>query len=213
MFIVMLMTASIIPILEAALEFTKDSSKSILELGVGNTTTPFLNSQKRKVLSVEHNSFWASKMMPIINKSTHHTLITLDESTPNHWEKFIEIFPANGFDVVLIDQSPWSARHFALTKFKDSIPIVILPDCDYYPKNNMFGQIVKSGDVNIESVFAFDDIFKYYKVFYPPAPWPLSTGPPVLVGSNLMELENFLLITTTSLPPNANTYKFVEIYS
>jgi hypothetical protein len=59
----------------------------------------------------------------------------------------------------------------------------IIHDVDYFPKNGIFGKCIGSLD------FDFSDKFNKWKVYYPDNPWPGSTGPPTLVGTNKSGFE------------------------
>ncbi len=69
---------------------------------------------------------------------------------------------------------------------KDIALYVIVHDCDYFPMHGIFGTTIKLTQLgfDIPGVFDYSDVFENFKVYYPLPPWPGSTGPPTLLGSN-----------------------------
>lgn len=62
-------------------------------------------------------------------------------------------------------------------------------DCDYFPGTGIFGKVIKPSVYaqGIGGIFDYSDVFKYFKVYFPPLPWPGFSGPQTLLGS---EFEN-----------------------
>ena len=62
----------------------------------------------------------------------------------------------------------------------------MLHDCDYFPANHVFGTVIRPlTGTRDRGERKYDDVFKYYKEFFPLEPWPYApTGPPTLLASD-----------------------------
>jgi hypothetical protein len=171
--------------------YIKKTSGDIIEFGVGNGSTGFIldliKGTNRKLLSLENNKDWYNEIKNIYPPNDNHEYIFV-----NDWNEEIYKLDKNRYSIVFIDQNPWSARVTAMNYFLDSNDYILIHDVDYFPKNKLFGKIVPDTikrkntkkRIKIEPKFDFSDKFKNWKLYYPKKPWPCSTGPPTLVGSN-----------------------------
>jgi hypothetical protein len=149
----------------------------IIEFGTGHGSTGFIldiiKDTNKKLISLENNLVWFNQMKTLYPPSNNHQYIFVED-----WEQTINSLNKNAYSIVFIDQSPWIARKWTLDYFKDSADYIILHDADYFPTNNLFGTVISDFE------FDFSDVFKSYMTYYPDIPWPLTTGPPTLVGTN-----------------------------
>ena len=99
------------------------------------------------------------------------------------------------FDICFIDQSPWTARTCVLQHFKNVCKYLIVHDVDHFPLNNKWGKILESKKIDYNKKIhnmVFDDILRCHKIFYPKLEYFCPrTGPPTLLGSNLLEKSEF----------------------
>lgn len=149
----------------------------IIEFGIGHGSTGFIldliKNTNRKLISLENNRIWFDQMQNLYPSTENHEYIFVED-----WEKTINSLDKNAYSIVFIDQSPWIARKWTLDYFKDTADYIILHDADYFPTNNLFGKLISDFE------FDFSNLFKSFFTYYPDIPWPLSTGPPTLVGTN-----------------------------
>jgi len=164
--------------------YIEKTDGDIIEFGCGDGSTglilDLIKGTNRKLLSLENDPYWLSKMFSQYPPSDTHEYVFVDDS--NGWKETISKLNKYSYQVVFIDQSPWEARVWALDHFLSSADYIIVHDVDYFPTNNIFGKIVKH-DTDPPQ-FDFSDKFKKWALYYPPEPWPAPTGPPTLVGSN-----------------------------
>lgn len=188
------------------------STTSILELGANNITTPILSSFSQKNFKVVTVDFGENNYSPNL-ANNNHTIIDLNKSDVGMtWEKFVNVFPGKNIGMVLVNQSSWDARVASVMKYKDIIPLVIVPDCDYFANNGLFGKMVskESFETFTPGIIDFSDTFKSFTVVYPPKPWPMKTGPPVLVGSNVINLNDLQNLITLSTSRSNGESKLVK---
>ena len=138
------------------LHYAKKTSGVILELGMGDGSTPSLHElcqkQQRKLISIDHDPEWVGKFTYL--KSNFHSILCVSD-----WnETYAQI--NDKFSIVFVDNAPFEARSDAIRKFKNDTEFVILHDCDYFPRSKLMNY----------------DEFKYFHVYAPPVP-------PTLVGS------------------------------
>lgn len=184
------------------LELLENTSGNILELGCGDGSTllfrQFLNN--RTLYSIESNKEWYDKYSNLENEN--HKLLYIDapsddnEDTGKYWTSFIETNLKNvQFDIVFIDQSPWTARTHCLNYFKDKAKYIVVHDVDYFPRSNKFGKVLgeyKNSDGNIKFDLDFSDIATSFYIFYPPFEYyTYFTGIPTLLCSNVATQSEF----------------------
>jgi len=185
----------------------------IVEFGCGDGSTDLLHEickkNNRILISIDDNREWLNKFRQkylgdgyLEDNSDWHKFLFVpgktDDSNPSHWIDFLdncEPLKAINFDLCFIDQSPGLARTVTIIRFKDKARYIILHDCDMYvadkyedfiPNKQAIGKQIKPLDSlkNISGVYDFSKTFRYFKVYFPPKPWPGHSGPPTLLGSN-----------------------------
>jgi len=90
------------------------------------------------------------------------------------WEAITRQVATEAWDVAFIDQAPWDARTVAVKALKDIARFIVLHDCDLYTRRELLN---------------FEELFRSFKVFLPPKPWPGKTGPPTLLASNFEDCD------------------------
>ncbi|MFH1985402.1 MAG: hypothetical protein ABIL58_26495 [Pseudomonadota bacterium] len=182
-------------------ELLKRTSGDIIELGCGLGSTALikeLTGDRRRLVSVESDYQWYSKFKHL--ETAHHQLYYLNAGnedcakTGEKWAAFLEgiLFGESGFEVALIDQSPWTARTHCLNLLKNRVPYIIVHDVDYFPNAGAWGTIRSSTRQGalIRHDMDFSDIVTAYQVYYPPFRFfRCPTGPPTLLCSNFVSTE------------------------
>ena len=157
--------------------YLKITKGDILELGTGLGSAKIIDDNikdsKRRVISVDNNLKWINKVKQEYPETDYRKYIYTE-----NWEEILEKLKNHNWSVVFIDQAPWEARIQSYNALKDKAEYVIIHDVDYFPRNNLLGKYIS------EFSFDFSNEFKNWKVYYPETPWPSSTGPPTLVGTN-----------------------------
>lgn len=168
--------------------YIKKTTGDIIEFGVGHGSTGFIldliKGTNRKLVSLENNKDWYDNISQLYPANNQHEYIFVDD-----WNESLNKLDKNGYSIVFIDQSPWEARIWTMNYFSKTAEYIIIHDVDYFPKSRLFGKIVPSiieikDNINLEPNFDFSDVFHNWKLYYPKKPWPCSTGPPTLVGTN-----------------------------
>lgn len=171
----------------------------IIEFGCGYGSTDFLHEMckenKRVLISLDDDLDRIKRFKEKYQgDSEWHKIIFVpgkpdDIESPEHWVKFLYEFLRNTtFDLCVIDQHPWLGRYETLQFMKDKAKFIVLHDCDYFPRNGIFGRVIRPTiHFYAPGVFDFSDVFKWYKVYFPLYPWPGESGPPTLLGSNFEE--------------------------
>ena len=198
------------------IEILKNTSGNILELGCGEGSTlmirEMIKNTKRKLVSLESDLTWLNKYIHL-SDGTHklyHVNASNDDTveTGNIWVDFIKSMQLHDFEIVFIDSSPWSSRTSTFYHFLDKVKIIIMHDFDFFPINNIIGNVVsreiKDGKVKIDC--DLNGVVKNYKLFYPPFDYFVgSTGPATLVCSNTMGHNEFQILIS-NLENNVRNY-------
>jgi len=189
------------PVLYEALLRT---SGSVIEFGCGASSTRLLHEYcekyKRHLFSIDDDKEWLDKFRGFA--TPRHEFIYVED-----WRVFLSNSGRKAWqycDIAFVDSEPWTVRHWAIQAVKQTAKYIILHDCDYFPGIGMFGKNVKQLDGSQNrGLRTYDDIFKYYKEFFPLDPWPYPpTGPPTLLASNFEDCSweiNFEKYTDTEL--------------
>lgn len=173
------------PVLVAALAA---SSGPVLELGCGGSSTPLLHRicerERRPLVTVENSPEYFARYSRRYQSDGHRFEFTAD------WAETLERHAASAWGLVFVDMAPWDVRAEAVMKLRDSADYVVLHDCDDYPAAGIFGSVVEPFvDENSPGRRSYGDVFKHWKEFQPPSPWPTRTGPPTLLASNRHSCE------------------------
>ena len=93
----------------------------------------------------------------------------------------------------------------ALNKFKDKAKIIIVHDVNWYPEHNLWGKEfspilykpmnkLRYGNLKRENLGFRDysDVFKFWFEYFPYEPGYF-TGPPTLIGSNIVDVCSYIL--------------------
>ena len=191
------------PVLQKVAEMT---SGPIIEFGCGHGSTPLFDARckkmKRTLITLEDHEGWLQQFSAKYlgdgyehDNSGWHKFYFVPGKKNNedysHWIDFFKrssIFNEYSFDLCFIDQAPWLARYETIKFLGHSVKYIILHDCNYFPNKGIFGKVIKQALLkeNIPGEFDFRDIFSSFKVYYPLTPWPGHSGPPTLLGSNII---------------------------
>ena len=135
-----------------ALEFTHNSTNGVVEMGMGQGSTPFLHQYcedaKRPLFSYENNLEWLNKFSHLespLHKITH----VVD------WDVVSKIHPEPS--VILIDHAPGERRYIDVQRFANSAKIIVIHDSEPEATGYMMDRIW--------------GLFKYRKDFTSPGAW------------------------------------------
>jgi hypothetical protein len=180
------------PFLES---YVRSTTGDVLEFGTGNGSTGLLRNilagSGRKLVSIEDNIEWLQKMKNLYTENGQHTFVYLEpKDNGDHWKEFLKSYQhSNKVSVVFIDQAPWEARLWTLSRFLKDAEYCIIHDADYFclqsysPNDGMLGYITNASlPYTDENKYCFN--LENYKLYFPPAPWTDNRhGPPTLVTS------------------------------
>jgi len=184
------------------IEILSNTTGDILELGCGDGSTlmirELIKNTGRKLVTLESDLSWFNKYA-YLSDDTHKLYYVNagnDDTveTGNIWLDFIKSMQLNNFEIVFIDSSPWTSRQLCFDYFLDKVKIIIFHDFDYFPTNNIIGNVTSTEhhDGKLKINCNLDGVVKNYKLFYPPYEhFAGSTGPPTLVCSNTMDQKDF----------------------
>jgi predicted O-methyltransferase YrrM len=175
--------------------------KNVLEIGMGfNSTAIFRsyverNSQAR-CISVENSDEYFVDVQRSLGEHVRHQFNKVggDQS----WFTVLTQLLKDKWGLVFIDSSPWDSRTIALLMFRSLARIVVVHDVDYYPHNGLWGReyrgiallprVSGENELGEHGVRCYCDIFSSWVELFPTDPkW--FTGPPTLVGSNFLNLD------------------------
>lgn len=194
-------------------EIATRTSGPIVEFGCGHGSTDILHEickkTNRTLISIDDNLEWLNTFKEKYkndgysedNSGWHKFFFVpgnINNSDPSHWITFLdtcELLKNMDFDLCFVDQSPGLARTITIMRFKDRARYIILHDCDMFvaheyedfiPGTQALGKEIRPlNSLNhIPGIYDFGKTFRYFKVFFPPKPWPGHSGPPTLLGSN-----------------------------
>ena len=169
------------------------NNKPILELGSGYGSTEKINKvsseKKIKTVTIDHDQSWLNKFINL--KTQYHEFLFIDENNIDEFYYKDNI----QWGVVFVDIGSWESRNKAMMKYKDVADYVILHDCDYFPNNDFFGKTIEEIDIlnKKPGKRTYDDVFKYWVEFFPKKENWHRTGPPTLLGSNFINVNNFVI--------------------
>ncbi|MFC1853773.1 hypothetical protein ACFL27_26615 [candidate division CSSED10-310 bacterium] len=186
------------------IEVLKKVRKNIIELGCGHGSTLLIKHMLKplqKLVSIESDYEWYAKYRGYAdeNHSLYYVHASNDDinETGEKWVKFIHEKVAEiDFELVFIDQSPWTARSYCLNYFKNKAKYIMVHDVDYFPSSGKWGTIISSErkGKNVKFEMDFSDIAHSFRVYYPPYDYfQCETGPPTLLCSNLVCREELQL--------------------
>jgi hypothetical protein len=185
------------------LEVLKNTTGDILECGCGEGSTHMIRNHikgtGRKLVSIESNLEWLNKYRHLHDDShlLYHIPANNEDSmaTGQVWTSFIASHLSDReFDVVFIDSTPWLSRKCLFDYFKSKAKVIVIHDFDYFPNNGLIGKTVRKETRDGKEVITCDltGESKHYKLYYPPySHFPSLTGPPTLVCSDVLTVEEF----------------------
>jgi hypothetical protein len=185
------------------IEVIKNTSGNILELGCGDGSTHLIRDRidnTRTLYSLESNMDWLNKYRHL--ESDNHKLMYVDaanDDTDEIGEKWVSFIKNNigdiQFEIVFIDQSPWTARLHAYNYFKDKAKYIIIHDVDYFAiHTGTLGKIVSevTEDGKIRAEIDYSDYVKHSYLFTPPFEYyTYHRGIPTLLCSDIANGDEF----------------------
>ncbi len=187
-------------------EMANRTTGPIIEFGCGDSSTDLLHEickkNQRLLISVDDNQEWLQKFSRKYlgdgyeedNSGWHKFFFVRgmnqeDRENCDHWITFLdktEVLNEIRFDLCFVDQSPWKARLETIKRFRSRSQYIILHDCDFFPEHGFGGKTILQADYknSIPGIYVFNDMIRYFKVYYPLKLWPSFLGPLTLLGSD-----------------------------
>jgi hypothetical protein len=200
--------------LEAAITFvlTQVSGEGklfLLEIGTGGKSSEIMRRVIEENVNVELISFendlnWIDAYRNKFPPHKRHEICQVGEI--EDWDRQISMklksVPAQSFIVSFIDSAPWESRVISLNLLKEVSQLVLIHDVDYFPHNKFFGHesepilfkpMNRLNYGKLKSKYlgsrTYGDEFKNWVEVFPKKPGYF-TGPPTLVGSNMVPISN-----------------------
>ena len=112
------------------------SNSVILELGVGNGSSPLMyefckNNPDSTVVSFETDAAWFEQMFAKYGDLPNYIFNLIED-----WNDLENHLTQDEYDLVFVDQSPWWARIESINLLKDKSKLFILHDYDYFNKDD-----------------------------------------------------------------------------
>jgi hypothetical protein len=162
------------------LDVLKRTSKSILEFGAGDYSTSQIHNvcKDRKIVTVDDSKVWLDKYSKLETKNHKFVFIENEEELQTFFAR-----DKVNWGLVFVDNGTWKSRILVINRYKNIADYIIVHDCDYFPNNGFFGEIVR----NVEKR-TYDKVFKYWIEFF--VEDCEKGSPPTLLGSNKIDLKD-----------------------
>jgi hypothetical protein len=180
-------------------------SKDIIEVGIGNNSTPIFVNYVNNVDGLnsyhfENNPEWFNKLSSKYqNEKSTFILFNGTDPRSSFDENNID---QKQFSIGFVDSSPWESRTIAINYLKNICDILVIHDSAYFPENNIWGTEVKKTkflpnskywygkiDKNKAGKSDYSNEFKYWIEIYPIYPGHFS-GPTTLITSETIDIAN-----------------------
>jgi hypothetical protein len=121
-------------------------SKDIIEVGIGNNSTPIFVNYVNNVDGLnsyhfENNPEWFNKLSSKYqNEKSTFILFNGTDPRSSFDENNID---QKQFSIGFVDSSPWESRTIAINYLKNICDILVIHDSAYFPENNIWGTEVK----------------------------------------------------------------------
>jgi hypothetical protein len=107
------------------LELLKDRPRRVLELGMGYASTPIVLELAGSSVSMETDPAWFGRFSRFARDD--HALVLLTDYTPTEWRS---PYLDEEWDVVFVDNSPYSTRQSNLLKLADKARFIVCHDTE-----------------------------------------------------------------------------------
>tara|TARA_B110000003_G_scaffold175943_1_gene175421 strand:+ start:79 stop:822 length:744 start_codon:yes stop_codon:yes gene_type:complete len=185
---------------------------TIIEVGSGNHSSKLFSKQAQSFLgrfiSFENNYEWHLKVKNKFKNTKNTKFLFLEKLNKKNIKFELDNLNIEEVSLSFIDSEPWESRTEALELLKLNSKIVVVHDVDYFPRNNLWGLEIdpiknkpinkyfygklKSENLGLRN---YDSIFEYWVEIFPIYPGYF-TGPPMLIGSNFIDVRKIFDKTT-----------------
>ena len=182
----------------------KTSNPILVEAGSGNNSTglfvKILKGKNYKLYSFENHKDWHLKMIKKY-KNPNSKFVFLEGNSYLGIEKYLKKDNINKINLTFIDSNPWETRTEVKNLLKDISDIICIHDVDFFPHNKHWGKEISEIKYRPKSKYFYgklvkknlgsrnyDSEFKYWVEIFPVKPGYF-TGPPLLVGSNIIDVR------------------------
>jgi hypothetical protein len=204
--------------LKKILNFLEKDLKIVCEFGSGLYSTLTIaekvyeleqkDGRNITLISTESSIDWFNLVKEKLPEIKNHEYIYNGGDEISHWQKTTNkiksILNENKPDLLFLDSS-WESRTLALNEFQHKAKIIIVHDSCAHPYLGLWGttespikyapkNIFVYGELKRENIGKrnYSDKFKYWVEIFPKKPghW---TGPPTLIGSNILDVRDIFL--------------------
>lgn len=185
----------------------KKENLIIVEVGSGNYSTKLLSKQAESLsgdfISFENNYEWHLKVKNKYKHNVNSKFLYLDKLNKENIKFELARLDFENITLAFIDSFPWESRTEALELLKEKSEIVVIHDVDYFPNNKVWGLEIRSIENKPKNKYFYgklkaknlglrnyDSVFKFWVEIFPIYPGYF-TGPPMLVGSNIVDIKKF----------------------
>jgi len=178
---------------------------TIIEVGSGIHSSKLFSYQTESIsgnfISFENNYEWHLKVKNKYKNNKNSNFLYIEKLNKENIKLELEKLGLEQITLSFIDSFPWESRTEALELLKVKSEIIVIHDVDYFPHNNHWGVEIKPienkpkneyfyGKLKVKNLGQrnYDSVFKYWVEIFPFYPGYF-TGPPMLVGSNLVDIR------------------------
>jgi hypothetical protein len=182
-------------------EVAQRCNHPIVEFGCGEGSTRMLHAICRRrgtnLLTLDSDAHWLARYSRTLSSGGHEFRVV------ESWDEELDAIERKQWGLVFIDQGSWEARAQTARRLADNAEYVIVHDCDALPDLGLLGTKIRAilgpHDVGARD---FGDVFRYWREFFPNAPWPYPpTGPPTLLASNKHDVSGISVDYSRHVPP------------
>jgi hypothetical protein len=201
------------PILNASINFLHEhripnQRLVMLEIGTGGSSSKILQNAILKtpnstLVSFENDYKWAKLYEEKYRPQHNWELIKKpDENWPTLLQRLLNRLHENDLLLSFIDSSPWESRTSSFEILKNRSNIVLVHDIDYFAVRGLIGTQISEIRYKPKSYFRYGKLesrnlgirdysqsLKYWRECFPVKPGYF-TGPPTLIGSNIIDVRN-----------------------
>jgi len=171
------------------LEAVRRSTKPILELGAGESSTNQIHhATTLPIRTIEGSKEWYQRYVRLNNH--HHKVEYCGEREMIKWFELDH----TEWGVVFVDcqGGEWIGRRAAIAKYKDVADYVVVHDTEYSAVQGYFGKV-------IDGKRDFSDTFKYWIEFQPVG---MPDVPATVLASNKIDLKDIVIEGVVKLNQN-----------
>jgi|LakMenEpi03Aug12_release.lakeMendotaPanAssembly.Ray.scaffolds.fasta_scaffold406968_1 hypothetical protein len=188
-----------------------DAQIALFEIGTGGTSSKIMRSfleenSSTKLYSFENSNEWVNVYKKKYKNHERHKIYFIhDENWELAIQDVLEKIPVGTKILAFIDSSPWESRITAFNTLAAAVDLFLIHDADYFPHNKIIGEendpikyaprnTFYYGRLKLENLGSrnYDIFAKYWVEVFPMTPGYF-TGPPTLIASNHLDVNEIPL--------------------